>query len=111
MAEKKKYFSLDEIADQLGVNYQLVYRLVREGKLPAIRLGRVYRIDPDDLDAYLSRSKTTSMGAGGVCSACGKTYASVLSLPHHCLDCERPVCIDCWQRRGAKHCSDHGGSQ
>ena len=108
MAEKKKYLSLEEVADQLGVNYQLVYRLVREGKLPAIRLGRVYRIDPDDLDAYLHQSKTTSAGTGGTCDCCGKSYTSRLSLPHHCLDCEAPICIDCWERRDIRQCREHG---
>ena len=53
----RQFLSIEEVADFLGVNYQLIYRLVRAGELPAARLGRVYRIDRRDLEAYLSRSK------------------------------------------------------
>ena len=104
MAESQKYLSLEEVADLLGVNYQLVYRLVRSGELPAIRLGRVYRIDRADLDVYLQNSKTT---IELVCASCGKTYASHLSLPHGCAECDAPICIDCWERNDVRGCREH----
>ena len=56
--EKRQFLSLEEVAELLSVNYQLVYRLVRAGELPAVRLGRVYRVDRNDLDDFLERSKT-----------------------------------------------------
>ncbi len=56
--EKRQFLSLEEVAKLLNVNYQLVYRLVRAGELPAVRLGRVYRVDRNDLDDFLERSKT-----------------------------------------------------
>ena len=106
--DDKKYLTLEEVADLLGVNYQLIYRLVRSGELPAIRLGRVYRIERADLEEYLDRSKTSRTQTGGVCSACGRTYASRLSLSEECAECGSPICVDCWQREGVRACREHG---
>ena len=53
MANEIEYMSLEEVADMLGVTYQLIYRLVRAGELPAVRLGKLYRVSRADLDAYL----------------------------------------------------------
>jgi excisionase family DNA binding protein len=101
---KKKYMAIEDVADLLGVNYQLIYRLVRSGDLPAIRLGRIYRVTQEDLDAYLKKQKTN---AGGVCSACGHKYRSSLSLENSCEVCGEPVCKDCWERKGLRRCKEH----
>lgn len=42
-----------EVADELRVSTMTVYRLVRRGELPAVRVGRNYRIRRRDLTAYL----------------------------------------------------------
>lgn len=42
-----------EVADELRVSTMTVYRLVRRGELPAVRVGRNYRIRRRDLLAYL----------------------------------------------------------
>ena len=104
MAKAKKFLTLEEVAELLGVNYQLIYRLIRSGELPAIRLGRIYRVTEEDLDAYLAKKKTT---AGGVCSACGKKYKSNLSLDNQCGVCGKPICKDCWVRKGVRRCKEH----
>ncbi|MCX7591794.1 MAG: helix-turn-helix domain-containing protein [Kiritimatiellae bacterium] len=101
----KKYLSLEEVAKLLSVDYQLIYRLVRSGELPAIRVGRVYRIDHADLDAYLTRNKTS--GPMLVCAACGTAYGSALSLKQGCVCCGAPLCTDCWDRKGIRRCRDH----
>lgn len=43
----------NEVAEQLRVSTMTVYRLVRRGELPAVRVGRNYRIRQHDLAAYL----------------------------------------------------------
>lgn len=43
-----------EVADRLRVSTMTVYRLIRGGELPAVRVGRNYRVAEDALDAYLS---------------------------------------------------------
>ena len=42
-----------EVADQLRVSTMTIYRLIRSGELPAVRVGRNYRVRAGDLDAYL----------------------------------------------------------
>ena len=46
MGDEKEYLSLEEVPESLGVTYQLIYRLVRTGDLPAARLGKLYRGKP-----------------------------------------------------------------
>jgi excisionase family DNA binding protein len=42
-----------EVADQLRVSTMTIYRLIRSGELPAVRVGRNYRVRAEDLTAYL----------------------------------------------------------
>ena len=108
MAGDAEYLSLEEVADLLGVTYQLIYRLVRSGELPAVRLGKLYRVSRADLDNYLTQSKNSS-SHGGVCSVCGTVYKSRESLRQSCTTdgCEEPICFDCWNRLGIRKCSKH----
>lgn len=43
-----------EVADQLRVSTMTIYRLIRRGELPAVRVGRNYRVRERDLEAYLA---------------------------------------------------------
>lgn len=106
MNEDKEFLSLEEVADLMGVTYQLIYRLVRSGELPAVRLGKLYRVSNADLRAYLEKSKTA---AGGVCDVCGEHYSSSLSLRHTCTEdgCAALICNDCWTRRKVRFCKEH----
>lgn len=107
MSPEKEFFSLEEVAERLGVTYQLIYKLVRAGELPAMRIGKLYRISARDLDHYLEQSKQST--PGGTCAACGKTYQSRLSLVQTCQhkECEEPICVDCWERRKERYCGEH----
>lgn len=107
MASEKEYLSLEEVADELGVTYQLIYRLVRSGEMPAARLGKLYRVSRTDLNAYLARSKQSSV-EGGTCAACGTFYRSRGALQQACAVCGAPVCFDCWTRQGVRTCREHG---
>ncbi|HWS45722.1 MAG TPA: helix-turn-helix domain-containing protein, partial [Acidimicrobiia bacterium] len=42
-----------EVADAMRVSTMTVYRLIRAGSLPAIRVGKHFRIRVRDLDQYL----------------------------------------------------------
>jgi excisionase family DNA binding protein len=44
-----------EVADQLRVSTMTVYRLIRRGELPAVRVGRNYRVRERDLHAFLDQ--------------------------------------------------------
>jgi MerR family transcriptional regulator, light-induced transcriptional regulator len=49
---------LQHAAERLGVHYQTAYRWVRDGRLPAERLGGRYRIAVADLDALVAERST-----------------------------------------------------
>lgn len=49
-----KTLTLDQVASQLGVHYQTVYRWVRAGKLEAVKVGGTYVVKPDDLETFLA---------------------------------------------------------
>ena len=108
MATEMEYMSLEDVADMLGVTYQLIYRLVRAGELPAIRLGKLYRVSRADLDRYLERNKNAA-AQGGECSVCGTLYKTRESLKQTCQaeGCEEPICFDCWTRLGVRYCNKH----
>ncbi len=48
-----RLLTVSEVAGALRVSNMTVYRLVRTGQLPAIRVGKNYRIRQADLDSYL----------------------------------------------------------
>jgi excisionase family DNA binding protein len=55
---RPRFVTVAEVADQLRVSNMTVYRLVQAGQLPAVRVGRSYRIREDDVDKYLSAQYT-----------------------------------------------------
>ena len=49
--------SIMQAKRELNVSYNTVYRLIRANKLPASKVGRVWRIKREDLDEYLQRTR------------------------------------------------------
>ena len=45
-----RYLSVAECAALLGVGHKLVRSLIDRGELPALRVGRLLRVDPADLE-------------------------------------------------------------
>jgi len=50
-------YSVRQVADQLGVHPETVRRLIHDGRLEAVRVGRVLRIDGSALDGFLARQR------------------------------------------------------
>ena len=48
-----RFATVSEVARRLRVSNMTVYRLVKAGQLPAVRVGRGYRIREEDVLAYL----------------------------------------------------------
>lgn len=48
-----RFATVSEVATRLRVSNMTVYRLVKSGQLPAVRVGRGYRIREADLLRYL----------------------------------------------------------
>jgi excisionase family DNA binding protein len=47
-----------EVANIMRVSTMTVYRLVKSNDLPAVRVGKAYRIHEHDLNAYLEQHYT-----------------------------------------------------
>jgi excisionase family DNA binding protein len=52
------FLTVAEVAEQLRVSTMTVYRLIKAGDLVAARIGRSYRLRPEDVDDFLSRRFT-----------------------------------------------------
>jgi excisionase family DNA binding protein len=48
-----KLLRVNEVADLLAVQPWRIYELVRQDRLPAVRLGRQIRFHPAELDAWM----------------------------------------------------------
>ena len=58
MAEEKKYLSIPQLAKLLGLSRVTVFKRVKAGKIPAVRIGRNYAVPEEFLDQI--RGKTLS---------------------------------------------------
>jgi excisionase family DNA binding protein len=63
------FLTPSEVLLRLRVNVKTLYRLIGDGDLPAVRVGRQWRVRPNDLDTWLRNHQNGShMGpdhAGG----------------------------------------------
>jgi excisionase family DNA binding protein len=51
------WMSTQEAARRLGVTTRTLYRFVDEGALPAYKMGRVFRLQRSDVDAFIERAR------------------------------------------------------
>jgi excisionase family DNA binding protein len=51
------FLTTEEVLEYLQVNLRTVYRLIKAGKLPAVRVGRQWRFRKVDLDAWLDSQR------------------------------------------------------
>ena len=51
-----KFLTVAEVAAMMRVSKMTVYRLVHSGELPAVQVGRSFRINEDDVNEYLRKS-------------------------------------------------------
>jgi excisionase family DNA binding protein len=51
-----KFLTVAEVASVMRVSKMTVYRLVHSGELPAVRVGRSFRVSEDDVNDYLRSS-------------------------------------------------------
>ena len=58
---RARFLTVQEVAEVLRVSTMTVYRLIKAGELPAVRVGRSFRVSEPDVDAYLS-SRYTQAG-------------------------------------------------
>ena len=62
----ESFLTTEEVLEYLQVNLRTVYRLIKAGKIPAIRVGRQWRFRKRDIDAWLESQRPRGTGRPAV---------------------------------------------
>jgi excisionase family DNA binding protein len=63
------FLTTEEVLEYLNVNLRTVYRLIKAGSIPAIRVGRQWRFRKRDLDKWLDSQRIGDTKAAGTMPA------------------------------------------
>lgn len=55
MPDFEALLTTDEVLARLKITPRRMYRLIRSGELPAVRIGRQWRFRPGDLETWMVR--------------------------------------------------------
>jgi excisionase family DNA binding protein len=58
--EMEAFLTTEEVLSYLKITPRTIYRLIRSGELPAVRIGRQWRFRRADLDRWLERQRAVS---------------------------------------------------
>ena len=58
--ELEAFLTTEEVLSYLKITPRTIYRLIRSGELPAVRIGRQWRFRRADLDQWLERQRSFS---------------------------------------------------
>lgn len=64
MAERR-VLTVSEVATRLRVHPITVYRLIKSSRLPAFRIGRVWRFDSDEFEEWMRTAKRPMLSTNG----------------------------------------------
>jgi excisionase family DNA binding protein len=56
------FLTVAEVAAMLRVSNMTVYRLINSGAMKAIRIGKSYRLEEDEVDRYLREGAAAEAG-------------------------------------------------
>jgi excisionase family DNA binding protein len=59
MEKPKDVLNINELASYLDIPKSTIYKLVREGKIPAQKVGRHWRFHKETIDAWLGNRTET----------------------------------------------------
>jgi excisionase family DNA binding protein len=51
--EPERWYSVEEIAEHLGVSKETIYRWVEKGKIPASKVGRQWKFKVSEVDEWV----------------------------------------------------------
>ena len=60
-----RFLTATEAAERMRVSKMTVYRLIRSGRLPAVQIGKAYRVRERDLEDYLNASYVSTTPVTG----------------------------------------------
>jgi excisionase family DNA binding protein len=77
----ESFLTTEEVLDYLQVNLRTVYRLIKAGKIPAVRVGRQWRFRKRDIDAWLESQRPRGGGRVGTQPAARPSPAAAGGRP------------------------------
>lgn len=57
VSEPIQWMGTREACERLGVTLRTLYRFIDEGQLPAYKMGRVIRLQAQDIDGFIERMR------------------------------------------------------
>lgn len=57
MADKKRLYSPEEAAQELGVSMLTVRKWLRAGTLTGFKMGRLWRVEEKDLEEFIKKQR------------------------------------------------------
>lgn len=70
-------FTVEQVAEQLGLHAKTVLRYIREGRLAATRIGKSYRIPRAELDAFAGLSGAAAEAHATVRTTCITDFSGI----------------------------------
>lgn len=62
MNQAEQIMTMYEVAEYLHIHLMTVRRLARDGELPAIKIGRLWRVQKDVLDRWMETQAQQNLG-------------------------------------------------
>jgi excisionase family DNA binding protein len=85
---EETFLTTEEVLEYLQVNLRTVYRLIKAGKIPAVRVGRQWRFRKRDIDVWLDSQRPR----GGARSAAGGQPGA--AAPRQAVERPRILVVD-----------------
>jgi excisionase family DNA binding protein len=75
------FLTTEEVLEYLQVNLRTVYRLIKAGKIPAVRVGRQWRFRKRDIDAWLDSQRGPRTARAAVSPVAAARPVAVAARP------------------------------
>lgn len=56
--EKQGFYTAEEVSEMLKVNIMTIYRYIKAGKIKAHKIGKNFRIEKTEFEAFLEKTST-----------------------------------------------------
>lgn len=57
MSGCKKYYTVNELAEELGFQYMTVWNWIKNKRLPSVRMGKEYKIPREEVEKRIATGK------------------------------------------------------
>ncbi len=64
MAKSKDILTIKDVADYMDVHPMTIYKYVKNGKIPAFKIGTSWRIRRDSISKWIEESEQQTNGGG-----------------------------------------------